>query len=217
MCRRAFRPLARFVFGRRGVVDSHRGKSVSVDCVQVRAASGSGRRIDRVLNASELHFAGTIDRHHIGGWILCVYLQHKAPDLFASLDGRLDRFRASLSGPGVGSGKAVERARKRAGSLAIHALRLALFSGCANLFAAKTLENTCTYCGRLAGALGRGQRSQGVCPFRSHPGLDAVRGRGGGVLARKPATGNVGGPPFGRLLRFVGSSMGLPPFPEWLA
>src|SRR6266849_9139326 len=77
-------------------------------CVQIRARPDCGRRIDRVLNAPELHFAGALDRHHTGGWILCVYIQYQAPDLSASLDCGLDGFRTSLSGAGIGPRYAVE-------------------------------------------------------------------------------------------------------------
>jgi len=84
----------------------------------------------------KLHFAGALDRHHTGGWILCLYYSIKRQTylLLWTAAGQFSDF--TYLGQALAQGTP-SSALKTRWIMAVHALRLALFPWRTDLLAAK--------------------------------------------------------------------------------
>jgi len=91
---------------RRGVVDSHRSTRVPVILCPAKAPSALGTESTAFLMHQSSISLALAHCHHTGGWTSRTSTASSARPICFSLDRRLDRFRASLSGTSIGQGNA---------------------------------------------------------------------------------------------------------------
>src|SRR5216684_5429834 len=123
-----------------------RARGILLPSRLARCRARCAPRIECFPDASEFYIAGTADRYHLGGRLLRVYPQHQTPDISAAVDSGVGGFRASLCGADTRTKLGGRPAAKCAESLAVRALRSALFSGRPALFPAEAMDNSRCVC-----------------------------------------------------------------------
>src|ERR1700737_4772525 len=107
----------------------------------------------------QFHSAGPIRGNVAGGGIFRVHLQPEAAGVRTAVDGGVDAFRITLSGPGAGAVGAGYSAAGGAGSLAVCGGGVVLLFGRSTLRPAQAVEICRRRSRGTAGCLGGGERA----------------------------------------------------------